>query len=192
MKWRYDFGETHTLPALINKQAWYSYLSIDRICVAGDDDSQYPNCSAIDEVREHRLALLKQSGTTHANNTVASLPYLPLWQIFAPNSDPQAQLKAIPSGAILQFVRPRYDLIEWIGTLMHVSHQGIVIHKNNQVMLRHASTSTDSVIEEPLEDYLAKYWLSETCNRAWDEEPKNCLRGVNILMPKIGSVANPS
>jgi hypothetical protein len=113
-------------------------------------------------------------------------PYVaePLWEIFATHSDTQTQLREIPSGSILQFVRPRYDLVEWIGTLMHVSHQGIVVHKGNQVMLRHASTSTDKVTEEPLQDYLEKYWLSESCNRAWDEEYRNCMRGINILKPK--------
>lgn len=178
------FGSTHTLPAMINKKAWYEHLTIDRICIAGDDDTQYPNCSADDDIRENRLAILKQSGQNYATNVFASIPYLPLWQIFAPGSDTDAQLQAIPTGAILQFVRPRYDLIEWIGTLMHVSHQGIVIHRDDEVLLRHASTTTDQVTEERLADYLEKYWLSETCNRAWEEEPRNCLRGVNILMPK--------
>ncbi len=178
------FGETETLPAYIDKKAWYEYLTIDRICIAGEDDSQYPNCSASNDIREESLATLKQTGHEHANNTFASIPYLPLWEIFAPDSNTAEQLQEIPSGAILQFVRPRYDLVEWIGTLMHVSHQGIVVHKGGQVLLRHASTTTDTVTEEPLKDYLEKYWLSETCNRAWDEEYKNCLRGINILMPR--------
>ncbi len=178
------FGHSQTLPALINKKAWYGHLTIDRICIQGDDTGQYPNCSASLEVREHRLDLLQTSGATTAHNSFVSLPYLPLWQIFAPGSDTKAQLQAIPNGSILQFVRPRYDLREWIGTLMHVSHQGIIIHKNDQVLLRHASTTTKQVTEEPLEAYLKKYWLSETCNRAWDEEPRNCLQGINILKPK--------
>ncbi len=177
------FGYSHTLPALINKKAWYEHLTIDRICIAGDDDTQYPNCSASNEIRENRIAILKLYGQD-ASNDVVAIPFLPLWQLFAPHSDTDEQLQAIPSGAILQFVRPRYDLIQWIGTLMHVSHQGIVVHRDNEVLLRHASTSTKRVTEEPLKDYLEKYWLSETCNRAWDEAPRNCLRGINILMPQ--------
>jgi hypothetical protein len=178
------FGETQTLPAYINKQSWYEHLTIDRICIAGEDDSQYPNCSASEDIREQRLVILKQTGHEQANNTFSSIPYLPLWEIFAPRSDTEQQLREIPSGAILQFVRPRYDLVEWIGTRMHVSHQGIVVHKANQVMLRHASTTTDKVTEEPLKEYLEKYWLSESCNRAWDDEYRNCMRGINILLPR--------
>ncbi len=178
------FGETQTLPALINKKAWYGYLTIDRICIQGDDDTQYPNCSADLELKEQRLDWLKKSGETTTENLVASLPYLPLWEIYAPGSDMNKQLKAIPSGSIIQIVRPRYDLKEWIGTMMHVSHQGIVVHdKNGQVLLRHASTSTNKIIEEPLVTYLDRYWLSTTCNRGWDEEAKNCIRGINILQP---------
>lgn len=179
-----QWGKTETLPALIDKKAWYGYLNLDRICLAGDDASQYPNCSASGEQHANQLALLQLEGASQAQNVVATIPYLPLWELFGKFSDMKGQLDELPNGSIIQIVRPRYDLREWIGTRMHVSHQGIVIQQPGKpAMLRHASTTAKQVVEEPLEDYLYKYWRSEKCNQPWDEGARNCIRGVNVLVP---------
>jgi len=109
------FGHAETLPALINKKEWYKHLNASRICIAGEDETHYPNCSASKDVIAAQLNVLHEEGTSQAINALATVPYVPLWEFFAPRSDINAQLKAIPHGAIIQIVRPRYDLREWIG-----------------------------------------------------------------------------
>ena len=182
------FGGGRTAVAWINKPGWYEHFDeeSDAICLV-DPAFPYPNCDASIEERIAGVESLKAEAADSVRGVVGTLQYLPLWQIFAFPSVTRSQLAAIPSGSIVQFVRPRYDLREQINTRMHVSHQGIVIQSaEHGTLLRHASSRSTvrRVVEESLEDYLREYWESLPINEGhcvgWGEE-KNCLRDINIL-----------
>lgn len=85
----------------------------------------------------------------------------------------QALIDSIPSGSVVNIVRPNWNLKSAIGTNMNISHQGFVIRKNGVTLMRHASSSgSKQVAELPLADYLSAFLLSPT------------IKGINILSVK--------
>ncbi|WP_067094403.1 N-acetylmuramoyl-L-alanine amidase-like domain-containing protein [Marinomonas atlantica] len=83
----------------------------------------------------------------------------------------QALLNRIPSGSIISMVRPNYDVKQWIGTNLNVTHQSIAIRKNGQLYLRHASQLRRKVVDERFTDYFSKYLINSS------------LKGFNIQRP---------
>jgi hypothetical protein len=132
------FGSrTKTATALIEKDIWYANLTTDRI-----KNSQESQQVLLDELRKlGQLYLPKE----------ASVPYVSIRDL---TSEP-ALLDKIPSGSIINIVRPNWNLRPFIGTNMNISHQGFAIRKRTGVLyFRHASTELHLVTEEPMADYL--------------------------------------
>lgn len=77
-------------------------------------------------------------------------------------------LHKIPHGAIVNFVRPNWDLTQNAGTHLNVSHQGFLFRKGKTLYLRHAST-TGLVKEDVFLDYLKKFVNHST------------LKGIHLL-----------
>lgn len=93
----------------------------------------------------------------------ARLPYLPLVKLFDSDKNPeQVIFNQIPHAAVVEIVRPNWQLKEKIGANLHVSHIGFAIRKNNQVYFRHASSEQKKVVEVLLVDYLKDYLGSST------------------------------
>ncbi len=156
----------------INKKAWYGKLPMDRIVLPKANEAE----------KEVALAAL-HAESANVKNDWAYLPYLSLKTIFGAD-DPEAILTHIPNGAVIQIVRPGWDLREAIGTRMLVSHQGFVIQRDGRAYFRHAASvsSVFRVVEQPLFDYLQPYWAREgvyDCT-SWGKG-KNCVQGINIL-----------
>ncbi len=96
----------------------------------------------------------------------ATLKYLPIARLLR---DP-ALLRRIPDGAIINFVRPNWDLIASTGTRMNVSHQGLVFNTSKGIRLRHASVSGEKrVMEVSLLTYL----------KAFENHPT--MKGIHLL-----------
>lgn len=83
---------------------------------------------------------------------ISVIPYLP---ISAAVQNPEL-LSQIPHGSIINIVRTNWGLKEKIGTDLDVSHQGFVIHKEDGIYFRHASSEKKMVLEEPLLEYLQR------------------------------------
>ena len=67
-------------------------------------------------------------------------------------------LAKIPHGAIVNMVRPNWDLTEVSGTHQNISHQGFLFWKGDVLYLRHASTlGNETVAELPFIDYLKRF-----------------------------------
>jgi hypothetical protein len=129
--------------AVINLPGWLKKIKIEEI--------KMPNAPL--EERQERLLEL-QAEAAHVSPMMARLNYLPISILL---TKPEV-LKNIPHGAIVNFVRPNWDLTDLIGTHMNVSHQGFVFKKGKDVYLRHASSGGDKrVTETLLLDYLKKY-----------------------------------
>lgn len=144
--------------AQINKANWYQHFRLK--------DLYLPNLSASE--RAKRLRILKTQ-TKNLQVQEATIPYLPLKVLFTQSGKANLYLfKQIPHAAIIEIIRPNWNLREKIGTALNVSHLGFAIWKNNRLYFRQASSLHKKVIDVPLIDYLHEARKSPT------------IKGINI------------
>jgi hypothetical protein len=127
--------------AVINFPGWLKSHKVEQIVV--------PMAST-----EERKSLLEE---LHAEApfyeiSIARVPYVAISQILTS----PIILNKIPSGAIVNFVRPNWDLTDVAGTHQNISHQGFLFKTGKVLYLRHASTS-GKVEEVPFIDYLKRF-----------------------------------
>jgi hypothetical protein len=135
--------EQRVAEAIINLPGWLKAIKLQEIRVP---------LANLHE-RQNLLAEL-QSMAGYFSPVTARLNYIPISTLLAR----PALLKLIPDGAVINFVRPNWDLTNVIGTHMNVSHQGLVFHEKGKVVLRHASTGSPKLVTEILLlDYLKKF-----------------------------------
>jgi hypothetical protein len=136
----------------INKGGWYKHLSTNRIYL--------PHSSEAQKIIQYQK--LKSLGSAQDIAT-SEVTYLPLTSLF----DAQGHLhrdilSQIPNGAIMEIVRPQWDLEKQIGTQLDISHLGFLIYKKGTIYFRNASSKHQKVIDQKLEDYLVKCLKSPT------------------------------
>lgn len=154
--------------ALIDKPGWYAHFTHENIRLL----------SATEALKHHRLIELQREGKTLPRQTV-TLPYLPLSVLFDKKGRPnQHYFDAIPDGAIIEIVRPDWDIKDRIGTRLNISHLGFVFRVRGVQMFRQASSEYQKVIDVPLTDYLKKATNSPT------------IRGINIQVVLTGACQN--
>ncbi len=149
---------------IINKQSWYANLPKTRI--------RLPNASTKEQEKQHEA--LKHEGA-RLKATAISTPYIPLTVLFDEKGRPNyALFNQIPNGAIIEIVRPNWQLKEKIGSNLNISHMGFVFRKNGQLRFRHASTTKKKVSDMSFIHYLKETRTSST------------IRGINIqvVVPK--------
>lgn len=138
-----DSTQARTSKTQINKQNWFKKLGLRRIQLVSEALS--------DQLMQE--ALLRLNGKSALFGTQWSeVAYIPLIHAL----DAVTQEK-IPSGSIVNFISPNWDLGADVGTLMDVSHQGLLIQKKGRLYLRHASSHARKVQDVPLTDYLQKF-----------------------------------
>ena len=154
--------------ALIDKPSWYQHFSTDKIRIK--------NASKM--VVAERLSSLKQAGL-QLPRRVATIPYLPLSALFKANGQPNMYLfKQIPNAAIIEIIRPDWDLQNQIGTHLNVSHLGFAIWKNGQLFFRQASSTQHQVVDSVMIDYLRDAISSPT------------IKGINVQV--VRELKNPT
>lgn len=157
-----------TSTTLINKPNWYANLPASRI--------RLKNASS--KTKSQRLKALQQEGSAFSTHTVHT-PYIPLTALFNTKGHPNyALFNQIPHGAIIEIVRPNWNLEAQIGSRLDISHMGFAFRKHGRLYFRNASTITQKVSDIPLISYLKKTRSSPT------------IRGINIqvLIPNAPSV----
>jgi hypothetical protein len=156
--WLLPKQEQKTAEAVIDLGSWLNHASIQTIQIPGVSSDE----------KNRLLEELKQYASIFSP-VIAKLDYLPISTLVL---NP-ILLAKIPSGTIVSFVRPNWDLTASIGTHMNVSHQGLIFQKNEKTILRHASSGAEKrVVEVPLLDYL----------RSIQNHPT--LKGIHLLFPK--------
>jgi hypothetical protein len=150
--------------AYIDKPAWYQHFSLEKIRL------QKPDAMT----QEKQLQKLKRLGS-QLKGQVSILPYIPLSALF--DKDGQANLflfNQIPQAAIIEIVRPNWDVTEKVGTHMNVSHLGLAIWKDHTLFFRASSSVYNRVSDIPLIEYLQNTLKSPT------------IKGINvqIVLPK--------
>jgi hypothetical protein len=135
--------------AQIDKPSWYEHMSLDHVRLIGADEN----------LRRQRWALLKTRGRRLTSEMVR-IPFIPLSALFDKAKKPNAYLfKQIPDGAIIEIVRPNWDLKKIIGTHMNVSHLGFAFMRDGKLLFRNASTLKGRVVDQPLAEYLSQQQL---------------------------------
>ena len=115
-----------------------------------------------------KLDKLKQQAKQY-KKIYAKLAYIPLTALFSKNGDPQYNLFAqIPDGAIIEIVRPNWNVKDKIGTNLDVSHMGFAFRHSGTLFFRNASYTHHKVVDEPLIEYLKRAQANPT------------IKGINI------------
>ncbi len=144
--------------AVIDKPSWYQHLPLSTIRVTKLNENE----------RAVRLQTLKQAGAALAVCT-SDISYLPLTALMNKQGEAnQALFNQIPQGAIIEIIRPNWDLQDAIGTHLNVSHMGFAIWKNHTLFFREASSIAHQVVDIPLINYLQDARKSPT------------IKGINI------------
>lgn len=134
-------AERKTVETLHDLPNWLRKIQLNEIRVPAASEAERMNL--LEELR---------AMSSQFTPVVSKLEYLPINTLVA---KPKV-LKLIPNGAIVNFVRPNWDLTDSLGMKINVSHQGIIFQRANGPILRHAST-TGQVMEVSLLEYLKKY-----------------------------------
>lgn len=144
--------------ALINKPSWYDHMSTKNIRLS----------NATLKEQSQRLQSLKIAGS-QLKTTLSSIAYVPFSALFDKTGKANMYLfNQIPNAAIVEIIRPNWDLTKEIGTHLNVSHLGFVFWKNGTLIFRQASSTLKGVVDVPLIEYLRKAQKSPT------------IRGINI------------
>lgn len=154
--------------ALIDKPGWYQHFSTAIIRMNNPLPAE----------RAKRLASLKQKGS-QLPRMLSTIPYIPLTILF--NKAGQANeyvFKQIPDGAIVEIVRPNWDLTQQIGTHLNVSHLGFAIWIKDTLMFRAASSTNGRIMDIPLIDYLRNAQKIPT------------IKGINVQIATPVSLSN--
>lgn len=149
-----DPESTYVAEALIQKDEWFKKLG--ESALGGISDEEKP------EKLRQLHALSKKFG-----KKTERVPFLYKHNLV---EKPEI-LKRIPHGAVINIVRPKWNLVEAAGTHLNISHQGFAFHKNGEVYFRHAKVGA-TVTEELLLDYVKRSLESPT------------VQGINVLIVK--------
>lgn len=144
--------------AVINKPAWYQHFSVNNIRLRNADKKE----------QQKRLQALQKEGS-QLPITTETVPYLPLDVLFdSDRRENEAIFAQIPNAAIIELVRPDWNLTPVIGTNLNISHLGFVFRQKNQLIFREASSVEKKIIDVALIEYLRNLLDSPT------------VKGINI------------
>lgn len=145
----------------INKPLWYKQISPQRIRLF-----VYPD--------DNQAQLLLSSLRAHAKQVSAvqvHTPYIPLTMLYDSKGQPNmAIFNQIPSGSIIEIVRPNWNLTPLIGTNLNISHLGFAIRTPQGLVFRESSLDQGKVIQVSLTNYL-KQFLNTS------------VKGINVELP---------
>lgn len=148
--------------ALIDKRAWFQHKKAADLALPGAS-----------ELRKREVLSELKADATEIQPTLLTIAYLPLERLFDENGKPINELfSQIPSGSIIEIVRPNWQLRDKIGTNLHISHVGFAFRgKDGELNFRQASSTEMKVTENRLHDYLKQYLKSPT------------VKGIKVLVP---------
>lgn len=149
-------GRTMIANALVDKRAWYEMMPESRVHVPGISEDD----------KKRLLAELHDEGLRYSPEE-ATVPYVPLTALFAPGGG--KLFDAIPSGSVINIVRPNWDMVKEIGTHLNISHQGFAVRENGVLYFLEASEVYGKVSMVPLADYLRQCLDSPT------------IKGIDVL-----------
>ena len=134
--------------ALIDKPRWYSFKKESDLKLHEDLSPE----ARVERVREWR-----NEGKLFSP-VEATLNYIPFTEFFAANQPNEDLVSRIPTGSVVNIVRPNWDLTNIIGTHMNVSHQMLFLRDSEgHPFLRHASSSQKKVVDQEFFSVMRSY-----------------------------------
>jgi hypothetical protein len=155
--------------AVIDKPSWYRHQTMDAIRLNHADQKE----------RASRLHSLQQEAL-HVSKKTSIIAYIPFTALF--NSIGQANtylFDQIPNAAIVEIVRPNWDLSKEIGTHQNISHLGFAFWKKGSLIFREASSVYGRVVDVPLIDYLRDAMKHPT------------IKGINLQIMRPHPIGTP-
>lgn len=149
---------------LINKPQWYAYKDQSTIRINSNNK----------QLLAARLHQLKKK-SSHLAIKTSKLAYLPFSALFPKNKADLYLFSQIPNGAIIEIIRPNWDLRKQIGTALDISHLGFAFWDKGSLYFYQASSQYGKVVAVPLIDY-----LHEAASKS------ATIKGINIqiVLPK--------
>ena len=92
----------------------------------------------------------------------SAIRYIPLRALSSASVERQCFFKRIPSGSIIEIVRPGWEIASIIGTPLHVCHMGFLIHDDGGTFFRHASQQYARVVDENCGEYFDAWLLRDS------------------------------
>lgn len=130
----------------INKPAWFERLPLSAIKLLQPPMNLQQQTALLGQL--HDLA-------SHTQAITSDLDYLPLTALFNKQGVPNKKLfDKIPSGSVIEIVRPNWNLKNQIGTNLDISHMGIALRIKGRLIFREASSLDNKVEDVGLADYL--------------------------------------
>lgn len=152
--------------AYIDKAHWYQKRSLTDLKIKRDGHKSE---------LENRLIRLRKI-SENVSGRQACTPYLPLHALFNSYGKILFEVKVqFPKVALIEIVRPNWNVVQQIGTHLNVSHVGFLLQLRDQWIFRHASQEQNKVVDQPLEAYLYRYLQHST------------IKGINLqhILPKL-------
>lgn len=144
--------------ALIDKPAYFQHQTIK--------DLRIINAENVD--LEKKITEIHAEGDKY-NAVKVQLKYIPLSALFSESGEANSYIfDQIPNGAIIEIVRPNWDVTEINGSHQNVSHMGFAIREGNELIFRDGSYLKGQVSNTSLIEYLRKYIKHET------------IKGINV------------
>lgn len=151
-------SDTAFAKTVINKRDWY--LKQPQTAIRLRDP-------APEKIEQRHRELVKKH--TLFSEYPVSTAYLPLTLLFDETQQPRMQyFNQIPHNAVVEIVRPDWNLKEKAGTNLNISHLGFAVWKNNILYYRNASQILGKMTDMPMTDYLKNTLNSPT------------IRGINV------------
>jgi len=155
--------------AKIDKPGWYQHQANDAVA-----HHNYPGLPPLSiQEKQQRSSQLREFAK-HAQPVISKVKYVPLTELFAKDGRPNMYVfQQIPSGSIIEIVRPNWNMHNRIGTNLNISHLGFAVRTQQGLMFRHASLTTKKVSDVRLINYLRQYLKSPT------------IKGINVQQPLL-------
>jgi len=145
----------------INKPNWIRHRS-------GRDIKLLNNVS---EKKAQQLLAELRAQAKRVQQEESVMLYIPLNKLFDANGKPNQHLfKQIPTGSIIEVIRPNWNTKKILGTRMNVSHLGFAIRTPQKLIFRVASSLQHKIIDIPLWKYLKAYRQSPS------------IKGINVQL----------
>ena len=131
-------SEVSLARALIDKPRWYSMMKESNLQLK-EALSAAEKAARVREWRKEGDAFRAQEAT---------LDYIRFEEFFHEGRPNERLVAGIPSGSVINIVRPNWDLTDVMGTHMNVSHQMIFFRNaEGRPVLRHASSVARKIVE---------------------------------------------
>lgn len=147
-----------TAETVIDKNAFFQHRTLDNIKLLKSISSKKA---------QSILTQLQQLGSDIKPQSV-KIDYLPISCLFNGEQLNHYITEQFPLCFVLEIIRPGWNLMQAIGTHLHVSHVGFCFKNKNTWVFRHASCQNQQVVDRRLSDYLNQYHNHET------------IKGINI------------